>query len=350
MNSRVLGQQPSPDRSPDAIVMRRQGSENNLHGTRVHLPLHVICTSGERSSKGGRPRTKGCTHVAGRVKDLLDDQVDAVAATTPDTLVARIIIASLCALLLAGNVSLIAGGVWGCSFVVCEAWTWAVCKPVIRGGALTRRERQHYLVILFASGSNWSLLAALYWWAGSEPYHLIAFTVLAGVLVHAQHFCFRAPAALGALAVPPVVAMVGLPLFHLDYSGMPLATLVGSTSLLMTYVAVSATSNMRTAQALEAAQREAVAANDAKSAFLAVMSHELRTPLNGVLGMARAVSHRSGRSPEKPPRHDSEVWRHAAGDAERSAGHLENRSRPHRPESGTVRSTRFRRTVCSAVV
>lgn len=51
--------------------------------------------------------------MAGRVKDLLDDQVEAVAATTPDTLVARIIIASVCALLLAGNVSLIAGGVWG---------------------------------------------------------------------------------------------------------------------------------------------------------------------------------------------------------------------------------------------
>lgn len=93
--------------------MRRQGSENNLRGTRVYLPNHVICTSGERSTKGGRPRTKGCTPVAGRVKDLLDDQVEAVAATTPDTLVARIIIASVCALLLAGNVSLIAGGVWG---------------------------------------------------------------------------------------------------------------------------------------------------------------------------------------------------------------------------------------------
>jgi signal transduction histidine kinase/CheY-like chemotaxis protein len=41
---------------------------------------------------------------------------------------------------------------------------------------------------------------------------------------------------------------------------------------------------------LIASRQEAVAANQAKSAFLAMISHEIRTPLNGVLGMAQILA------------------------------------------------------------
>lgn len=52
------------------------------------------------------------------------------------------------------------------------------------------------------------------------------------------------------------------------------------------------TENLKIERQLRHARRDALAASQAKSGFLASMSHEIRTPLNGVIGMAQALSHR----------------------------------------------------------
>lgn len=224
-----------------------------------------------------------------KVKNLLDDRLDAVAATTPDTLLARTLIAIICGTLMGVNVDVSLALLWGAGFVVSEALTIVVCRNAVAGGALTPFNRLAYLVILITAGALWTLMGVFYWLAGGEALRLIAFAILAGILVHAQCFCFRAPVALASLVIPPALALLVLPLLDGTYTGSALLSLMVCLCMMLAYVGASAHANMRSAAALEAAQREAVAANKAKSDFLAVMSHELRTPLNGVLGMARAL-------------------------------------------------------------
>jgi CheY-like chemotaxis protein/nitrogen-specific signal transduction histidine kinase len=60
--------------------------------------------------------------------------------------------------------------------------------------------------------------------------------------------------------------------------------------MLVAHLVSGAITHCQQTATLERLQREAVAANEAKSAFLAMMSHEIRTPMNGVLGMAHALA------------------------------------------------------------
>ena len=52
------------------------------------------------------------------------------------------------------------------------------------------------------------------------------------------------------------------------------------------------TDRIATDQRLSQARREAEAASEAKSTFLAVMSHELRSPLNAIIGFADIIAGR----------------------------------------------------------
>lgn len=63
--------------------------------------------------------------------------------------------------------------------------------------------------------------------------------------------------------------------------------------------AVDITDRRAAERALIAAHREAKAANEAKSRFLAMMSHEIRTPLNGVLGIVDVLDQRLEKAPNR---------------------------------------------------
>jgi signal transduction histidine kinase/ActR/RegA family two-component response regulator len=220
---------------------------------------------------------------------LLDERLDAVAAAARQIVLVRIGVGVGAAILTAYVFGLAVGAAWLMAFGSAEACTGLTTHPITRGEPMSQRQRLTYMGSMFASSLVWGGLAVIFWTTGVEAFRLAAMAVLAGMMVHAQGFSFRSPPALLGLGAVPATLWFVLPTVFGGYAGAPLVTLTLGLGLLLAYVAASARANMRSAAELAEAQRVAVAANAAKSEFLAVMSHEVRTPLNGVLGMARAL-------------------------------------------------------------
>ncbi|MEW5684544.1 MAG: ATP-binding protein [Pseudomonadota bacterium] len=220
---------------------------------------------------------------------LLDERLEVVAVTAVEVFVVRMLMGVGVAVLAGFVVDPVFAAAWYGAFMLAEVGVRVLTRPVRRGGTMSLRHRALYVACMFLSSLTWCALGVTLWFTGEEAYRMAAMAVMAGLLIHAQGFSFRSPAALAAMATAPAILWFTLPVFFGGFSGIALAALTVGLALLLTYVVASARANIRSANSLAVAERSAVGANEAKSAFLAMITHELRTPLNGVLGMARAL-------------------------------------------------------------
>jgi signal transduction histidine kinase len=227
--------------------------------------------------------------VAYRRWSVLDHRLDAVARTSREVLIVRVATGVGASVLATQAFGPVCGVCWFVAFATTEAATRVASRKAWHGGALTRRARIAYLFWMTAAGLTWCALALRGWTSDQEAHRLAAVAILLTLLVHAQGFSFRTPAAFAALGGPAILLWILLPTVFGGYAGEDLWVVSFGFAMALSYTVAAARANARTGAALADAERRANDANAAKSTFLSMVTHELRTPMNGVLGMARAL-------------------------------------------------------------
>jgi signal transduction histidine kinase/ActR/RegA family two-component response regulator len=229
-------------------------------------------------------------------RGIFDEKLDIVARGGRKTAAARMASAVAMLVLLSLNLGLVVGVAWLLAAVGCESVNWIVSDPRPLGASQTMRRRFWFAGAAILQTSVWTALCVLFWFTHQPALEILAVAILALQLLQASTFAFHSPFALLLVGGPPAVCQFVLPTLFSAYSGPAQITMAVGMSLTVLYAITAARSNFATMAALEESERRlteqthaAVAANQAKSSFLAMMSHELRTPMNGVLGMAHAL-------------------------------------------------------------
>ena len=225
-----------------------------------------------------------------RLNALLDDRFEEISRVMAQGFPVRLLTGLITATLIALSVNPATAAAWFAGLLFAEALVFLAMRPMAGGRPGTTRQRLWLGLAGAASGCSWVAVAAIYWLTGSHVLQVVAVCALATILLSGQTQSARSLPVLAIVTAPPLVTLAVLALFYSGFSGLGLVQIVISLMMLLGQLWAGALHQRQAAATYERLQREAVAANEAKSAFLAMMSHEIRTPMNGVLGMAHALA------------------------------------------------------------
>jgi signal transduction histidine kinase/ActR/RegA family two-component response regulator len=228
-----------------------------------------------------------------RWRGAFGEELDRAAIESFRTTGVRVVTLGPVALLAGWNLGWRVAAIWTLVALATEVWTWAATRTVNAGGRGSLVEKSLYLASALVKTAIWAGLPVLLWTSGMEALRIGAVVLLCGQLIHAISYTSRFTVLLAVNASFPMLALFALPILSHRFDRVRLITLTCGLGLMALYWANGVRTSRRAAHAMQAAERKAVEANAAKSAFLAMMSHELRTPMTGVLGMAQALRNTS---------------------------------------------------------
>jgi signal transduction histidine kinase/ActR/RegA family two-component response regulator len=222
-------------------------------------------------------------------KALFDERFESLARSTRRTLGMQASLVAVFAGVLGVNIGWATAAAWVASGAIPFLWMTAAMRPP-PSGPRSLASGLNCLVAMLAGSALWTSASVLFWVRGNPGLRIISLVLLASQLISAHSLSFKSRLGVAAFGAAPALAIIALPVLFGGFGPTTTVSIAVSLMIMLGYLARDVQLIATHASALERAQDQAVTANKAKSAFLAMMSHELRTPLNGVLGMAHALS------------------------------------------------------------